>query len=419
MNATTPISAARKWTVVCLLGLGMVIAYVDRANLSVVLALHDFVRHFHLNDIDRGFLNSAFFWSYAVLQIPAGWAVDRYGSKLPYAIGFLFWSLTSAATGLVHNLDQLVSARLLLGAGESISTAASLRWIRFHCREEERGLATGILFSGTKFGAAIGVPITAFLVTRFQWQWMFAILGLGGLFWLAAWLPLVKNDAATPVSTERTQSAALSSVGLLDLVRTPTMWGILLGTFAYNYFIYFCLTWLPAYLMEARHLSLASMSLYTMFSFAGIAIIGILAGLSSDYLIRRGGDPVRTRKLFTLLGFAAASTEIFGALSHSESVALFFALFSLSGLGLATANYWALTQTLFPKGAIGRATGLQNFASNCSGIVAPLLTGWLKQTTGSYAAPMIAVLVILCLGVFSYGFLVKQRPFGRPALGSH
>ena len=416
MNATTPISATRKWIVVILLGLGMVIAYVDRANLSVVLALKEFVRLFHLSDLDRGLLNSAFFWSYAALQIPAGWVVDRYGSKIPYAIGFLFWSLTSAGTGLAHSIDQLAATRLLLGAGESISTAASLRWIRFNCAEEERGLATGILFSGTKFGAAIGVPVAAFLVSRFNWQSMFLILGLGGLLWLAAWLPLVRNEQ--PLRGSVSPAVPLSSIGLWDMMKTHTMWGILLGTFAYNYFIYFCLTWLPAYLMEARHLSLKSMSVYTMFSFGGIAIVGILAGLSSDRLIRGGRDPVRVRKIFTILGFVAASTEIFGALSHSQSVALFFALFSLSGLGLATANYWALTQTLFPKGAIGRAAGLQNFASNCSGIVAPIMTGWLKQITGSYAAPMIAVLIVLVLGVFSYGFLVKRQTWERDAVNA-
>src|SRR5665213_3483128 len=104
----TQLSPPRKWTVVCLLALGMVIAYVDRANLSVVLALPHFVRQFHLTDLDRGLLNSAFFWSYAVLQIPAGWAVDRYGAKFPYAIGFLFWSVTSAATWLVHGIGQLL-----------------------------------------------------------------------------------------------------------------------------------------------------------------------------------------------------------------------------------------------------------------------------------------------------------------------
>jgi ACS family D-galactonate transporter-like MFS transporter len=412
MNAnSTQLAATRKWTVVCLLGLGMVIAYVDRANLSVVLALKEFIRLFHLSDLDRGLLNSAFFWSYAVLQIPVGWTVDRYGTKLPYAIGFLLWSLTSAATGLIQNMSHLVLARVLLGVGESVSTAASLRWIRFNCAEGERGLATGILFSGTKFGAAAGVPVAAFLIASSGWRFMFLILGLGGLVWLIAWFPLVRNDHHHPRSIASVGSSSVTS--LWEMLKTPTMWGIILGTFAYNYFIYFCLTWLPAYLMEARHLSLNSMSVYTMFSFGGMAVVGIFAGWLSDALIRRGRDPIRIRKIFTILGFVAASTEIFGGISHSRSVAVFFALFSLSGLGLATANYWALTQTLVPKGAIGRAVGLQNFASNCSGIVAPIVTGGLKQLTGSYAAPMIAVLIVLLLGVCSYGFLVRQQAWDR------
>ena len=168
--------------------------------------------------------------------------------------------------------------------------------------------------------------------------------------------------------------------------------------------------------MEAKHLSLTSMSLYTMFSFSGIAIVGVIGGSLSDYFIRRGSDPVKIRKIFTLLGFAAASTEIIGALSSNQSVSLFFAFFSLAGLGLATANYWALTQTLFPTTVIGRTVGVQNFASNFSGIVAPILTGWLKEVTGSYTYPMAAVLVILLIGVFSYAFLVKRETAPEPAL---
>ncbi len=395
-----------KWVIVCLLSLGMVIAYVDRTNLSVVLALPSFRNLFLLSDIDRGLLNSAFFWSYALLQIPAGWLVDRYGAKIPYPIGFIFWSLITAATGLVQSVGQLVSLRLLLGVGESVSTSASLRWIRFNCTEQERGLATGILFAGTKVGAAIGVPIAAFLVSRFDWQRMFVITGLGALIWFVAWQALVRKDRPERQAAAQ-PGTPTSSQEFIAFLKTATMWGIVLGTFAYNYFVYFCLTWLPSYLVESRHLSLNSMSLYTMFSFGGMAIVSILAGWGADRLIGRGSDAISVRKLFTILGFVLASTEVFGAISHSQNVSLFFALFSLSGLGLATANYWALTQTIVPKGAMGRAIGVQNFASNCSGIVAPIVTGWLKEVTGSYLAPMVAVLVILLLGVFSYGLLVK------------
>lgn len=383
----------------------MTIAYVDRANLSVAMAVPAFRGFFHLDDTDRGLLNSAFFWSYAALQIPAGWIVDRYGAKLPYAIGFVFWSLVSAATGLAQNNWQLASARLWLGAGEAVSTPASVRWIRCNCREEERGLATGLYFSGTKLGTALGIPLAAVLVARFDWRWMFAILGLGGLAWVIAWMAFANRDEGA----EEKLAFAIEpgSPRLADILRTRTSCGILLGTFAYNYFIYFCLTWLPAYLVEYRGLSLHTMGVFSMFSFTGVAVVATGAGWSADLMIRRGGKPVRVRKMFTVAGLVLASTEIVGALSHSQFVALFFAVFSMAGLGLATANYWALTQTIVPARTIGRYVGVQNMASNCSGVAAPILTGWLNQATGDYRAAMAAVSVVLMLGIYSYAFLVR------------
>jgi hypothetical protein len=140
-----------------------------------------------------------------------------------------------------------------------------------------------------------------------------------------------------------------------------------------------------------------------------MAIVATLAGWVADRLIQRGGDPVRVRKAFVIAGFLVASTEVIGALSSSHSVALFFAVFSLSGLGLTTANYWALTQTLIPGGAVGRIVGVQNCAANLPGIAAPLLTGWLKHTTGNYNAPMQAIWFFLLLGVAAYVFLVKKK----------
>jgi ACS family D-galactonate transporter-like MFS transporter len=408
--------ARRKWAVILLLSLGMVIAYVDRANLSAVLALKSFRQWVALDDTGRGLLNSAFFWSYALLQIPAGWVVDRYGAKRPYAIGFALWSLASAATGGVRTVGQLAWARLALGVGESVSTSASLRWIRLNCEERERGLATGILFGGTKIGAAIGAPVTIALVSRFQWRLMFLLSGAGGLLWLAAWL-FTAQEEAPPTQTGRNSISA--AIRISDLLHAPAIWGILLGTFAYNYFIYFCLTWLPAYFTEARHLSPGAMSLYTMFSFGGMAIVGIAAGWAADRIIERNGRPVRVRRMFTLLGFVIASTEVIGILSSSNNIALFFAIFSLTGLGLTTANYWALTQTIFPPQAIGRMIGIQNFASNLSGIIAPIITGWLKQRTGGYGAAGWAILAVLMIGVSSYGLLVKENAgerFGQQSI---
>jgi MFS family permease len=405
----------RKWLIVILLALGMVVAYVDRANLSAVLALKQLPGWIPLDDKGRGLLNSAFFWSYALLQIPAGWIVDRHGPKRPYTIGFSLWTLASACAGMAHGIGQLLTSRLVLGVGESVSTAASIRWIRLNCTESQRGLATGIFFSGTKIGAAIGVPLTVALVLRFGWRMMFVLLGLGGLVWLLAWIFLVPEPAGKGARQEEKPAAQTQQFRIATLFGRPAIWGILLGTFAYNYFIYFCLTWLPAYFTDARHLAPTAMGLFTMFSFGGMAVVGILAGWAADRIIARGSNPVRVRRLFTITGFVIASTELVGMVSKSNDLALFFAVFSLAGLGLTTANYWALTQTIFPASVVGRMIGIQNFASNLSGIAASLITGWLKQKTGNYEASGWAILGVLLLGLAAYGFLVRPDAEEVPA----
>lgn len=137
---------------------------------------------------------SAFFWSYALLQIPAGWAVDRFGVKWPYAIAFGFWSVASAATALINSLGGFVAMRIGLGVGESIVTPASLSYIRKNFAEKDRGLAIGVYMSGTKWGPALGAPLAAYLVTAYGWRWMFVITGLGCLLWLIPWMLLVRNE---------------------------------------------------------------------------------------------------------------------------------------------------------------------------------------------------------------------------------
>ncbi len=401
-------SATLRWTVTGLLSLGMIIAYVDRANISVALVLPEFKTLFQLSDKDRGTLNSAFFWSYAFLQIPAGWLVDRYGVKIPYAIGFFFWSLVSAGTALAGSLNQLLALRVMLGVGESVVTPASMRWIRFHFPEKQRGFAVGMYMTGTKIGPAIGAPIAAWLIAKYDWRIMFLVLGLGCLLWLMPWLGLVRNDDRQIERAAARQSSA-PAVSFARIMRSPVIWGTIVGTFCYMYFVYFCMTWMPAYFVERRGLSLGSMGLYTFFSFGGMATMAAVAGWAADRMIARGWPAVAVRKGFTIAGFLMASTEVIGALSDSVSVALFFAVFSLTGLGLATANYWALTQTLIPGGAIGRIVGVQNCAANLPGIIAPLVTGWLVHKTGSYDAPMQAIWLFLILGVAAYVFLVREK----------
>jgi ACS family D-galactonate transporter-like MFS transporter len=399
--------AGRRWVVIGLLSLGMIIAYASRSNLSVALVTADFIRTFHLSDTDRGLLNSAFFWAYAALQIPAGWVVDRYGVKWPYALSFLFWCLASAGTALAGTVGQLIALRIVLGVGESVVAPASYRWIRMNFAERQRGLAVGLYMTGTKIGPAIGTPLAAWLILQRDWRAMFVLIGLGGLIWLIPWMLLVRDGVRGPA--QAAGEAVKAPVPFGRVLASPVVWGTVIATFAYMYFVYFCMTWMPAYFMERRHLSLSRMGLYTFFSFGGMAIVAALAGWAADLVIGRGGNPVTVRKWFTIAGFAIACTELIGAQSSSVAVALTFSVVSLSGLGLATANYWALTQTLIPAAAIGRISGVQNCAASVAGIVAPILTGWLKQRTGSYEAPMLACCLFLVAGVLSYVFMVKER----------
>jgi len=408
MASSTGEAPPVRWAIIGVLSLGMVIAYVSRSALSVPLALPEFIRTFHLSITDRGVLNSAFFWTYAVLQIPAGWVVDRYGVKLPYFLGFAIWCLASASTALTRTIPELIVVQVLLGAGQAVVAPASYRWIRHHFVEQERGLAIALYMTGTKIGPAIGAPLAAWLIGMYDWRLMFVLIGLGGLIWLVPWMLLVKNDdRQIERAAEKKDGAPPIPFG--RIMASPVVWGTIVASFCYMYFVYFCMTWMPAYFMERRHLSLGKMGLYTFFSFGGMALIATLAGWTADRLIGRGHNPVTVRKWFTIAGFSIACTELIGARATSLETALVFAVVSLSGLGLATANYWALTQTLIPGAAIGRISGIQNCACSVAGIVAPILTGWLLQKTGNYEAPMMAVLVVLVTGVLSYLFLIREK----------
>ena len=399
----------RKWSLVTLLGLGVIIAYVDRTNLAIALASPQFKEFFALSDTGRGLLNSVFFWSYTVLQIPAGLIVDRFGVKRPLAISFVLWCLVAAATSMAGAFWELVALRLLLGVAESTLFPAGLAWLAKNVEERQRGLAAGIFVSGSKWGPAIASPLATWLILGYGWRTMFFLLGVGGLVWVIPWMLLAESDDRGPVRARSSVSApSMSAPTMAALFRTRAMWATVIGTFCYNYFLFFSLTWLPAYLVESRNLTLSSMSIYTMFSFAGTGTVAILSGAAADWMIRRGASPVNTRRWFTIAGLLAASTEVFGAMSASTDVAIFFAIFSMTGLGLATANYWAITQTLLPGVAAGRVAGIQNTALNLAGIVAPIITGWLKSITGSYTAPMQTIWVVLIVGVAAYLFLARE-----------
>ncbi len=403
-----------RWALLALLAMGALIAFVDRINISAALAVDPFKEHFNLSNLDRGWVNSAFFWSYAVFQIPMGWVVDRYGVKRPYAICFCVWCLASAAIGVMPALWGLILMRLIVGAAEAVVVPATYRWIRNNFHPNNSGTAVGFYMLGAKFGPAIGAPLAAWLIMHLNWQWMFVITGLAGMLWLIPWMLLANDDMPRGGDAVAKKKAA-SAISFGSILASPLVWGTLVVNFCYNYFTFFCMTWMPAYLVEQRGLSLTAMGLYTFYSFAGIAIVALVAGWSADRLIHRYGRPVLIRKIFVVSGFAIACTVLLGARAESLETALFWNVVSLSGLGLTTANNLALCSlTLIPAPIVGQVKGVQNVATALAGIVAPLLTGWLLHVTGSYVAPMTLIFVFLLIGAATV--LTVLRPEWAPKI---
>jgi ACS family D-galactonate transporter-like MFS transporter len=418
-----PKAATSRWVVLGLLALGVMISFVDRTSVSSALADKGFIAQFSLTNVDRGWVNAAFFWSYGLFQIPMGWAADRYGVKWPYAVCFALWCLATALMGAVTALAGLVLLRLLIGMAEAIVIPASYRWIRNNFDESQNGFAVGLFAMGNKFGPAIGAPLSAWLIVNHSWQTMFVATGAVGVFWLLPWLLLVRSD--WPKSPQRSVvKGRYGHVKFADILSSPVVWGGLITNFCYGYFTFYCMTWMPAYLVEQRGLSLKESGLYTFFSFAGIAIVAVVAGRAADLIIGRGHDAVFVRKAFIIAGFIGGCSVLMGVFASSLGMALFWNVFSLSFLGLATANNLALSRlTLIPPQAIGLTTGVQQVATSLSGGVAATLSGWLLHISGNYDLPMLVIFIFLLIGAAATAILLrpewapKVTPFVPPPVG--
>ncbi len=402
----------REWIVILLLVLSVVINYVDRSNLGLAMPLLE--RQFTFSSLRAGELLSAFFWTYALVQLfgLAGELTDRFPVGWVLMLGYLLWSVATAFTGLTTSYAALFALQLVLGLGESVAYPCYSR-IFAAMPQEHRGRANALIDAGTKLGPAAGAFAGGLVLVHLGWRMLFVIFGVGALLWMLPWyfaMPRGEQNAkAQSGEPKRVGPSADGDPSIAKLLRLRCAWGAFLGHFSGNYFYYFLLAWLPTYLVQEEHLSIRGMSRLTAAVFLLIACTTILTGWISDRLIASGASPTAVRLTAVVGGQAVASSLLVLSLFHGHPlVALGLLVIACMGHGGYASNHWAITQTLAGPAMAGRWSSLQNGVANFAGIAAPWLAGLIVQKLGSARLAFVVTGGVALVGALSWGLLVRR-----------
>ena len=363
-----------------------------------------------LSEASVGVLLSGFFWVYSFMQVPSGWLVDRFGVKRAYSLGFAFWSLTCACTGFVNSFATLIGLRVALGAGQAISFPASSRAVANWFQQQERGTVTAIYLTGVRLGTALSSIVGAYFLARYSWKLFFIVIGLIPMIWLLPWWKfLTRWETTSGTERKATTEKTASFIDGLALLRRRSVFGIFLGFFAYDYAWFVFITWLPRYLTKERGFTDNEMALYSAAPFLIMSAIIIVSGLLSDWLVRQGREEKLVRKIFILIGLAVGCLIVPAGLVSDKMTAVWLLTISLCGLGICSPNTWTLTQAVCHKKIVGMVSGIQNFGGNLGGILAPALTGFIVQASGSFALALGLVGAVLVVGMAAYWFLISAE----------
>lgn len=419
MAFDSAVSHSRRWRIAVLLGIGVLIDFFDRVNISVS---HDSLVHaFHISDVTFGILASAYAWTYAIMQIPVGVMLDRIGVKLIGRVSTLLWSLSSFLAAVAPGIGSFFAARLLLGVGEAPVFPSNAKATGYWFPENERSFATSFFDAAAKLASAIGVPILGLLLIHFGWRWMFGVSGFISLAYCAVFWVVYRNPSQDRKLSEQErrilregnaqpEGVAKTTHGapLLYLMRNREVIGASIGFAAYNWTFYLLLTWLPDYLSKTLHINLLHSVLYTSVPWA-IATVTDLAigGWLVDHLVRRGFSAWKVRQTVLCVGMACGA-GIFGAgFAHTPMQALFWISLSIGGLGAMAPVGWSIPSLIAPKESVGRIGGIMNFLTQLAAIGAPIVTGFFAREHNFKGAFLVAAL-LLAIGIAAYLFLLGK-----------
>ena len=426
-TVTTARMSNIRWGIGLLLGAGVLINYFDRINLSV--AAPELQREFGLTDNELGWLFSGFFWSYALLQIPTGLILDKFGVTSIMRVTTFLWSVTSAVTALAGGFGGIMAARVVLGLAEAPGFPASSKATGYWFPRGERALATSIFDAAAKFSNVIGVPLVALAVVNFGWRWGFGITGSLSFLFFLVFVVVYRDPSQHPRLTKAEHDyivsggatpegpSAAGEVAMLGyLLRNRKVWGLTIGFAAYGYSFYLFLTWLPNYLVQSLHMSILKSAGYAAvpWIFATIADLAV-GGWLIDRLIARGYDDTLVRKTVLIVGMLLG-LAVFGAtLTTSPVWAIVWISVALSGLAAAAPVGWSIPSLIAPRGGTASIGGVMNFFNNLMGVVAPITTGYIVGATNSFSDAFLVAGVVLIVGIVAYVFVLgRLEPIPDP-----
>ena len=408
----------RRWRIAFLLGIGVLVNYFDRVNLSVAHAA--LITTFAISNVTFGYLSAAYNWTYALCQLPLGVVLDKFGVRRVGRISSFVWSVASFAAAITPNLGGFFAARLLLGIGEAPTFPSNAKAIGYWFPAKERSSATSIFDGAAKFASAIGVPIIGILLLKVGWRWSFAATGLISLLYFLLFCRVYRDPVDDPELTDRERDyimeqnhaelnlpAETASFGYL--IRQPKVIGVTIGFGAYNYVFYLLLTWLPSYLSQALHIDLPHSFLYTGVPWLiGWACEMVVGGWLVDRLIDHGWNASTVQRV-VLIGGTTMGLGILGAAyAQTATSALLWISISLGGLSSASAVGWSIPSLIGPRGSVGTLGGIQNFSSQFSGILAPIVTGYLVSARHSFGWAFGVSAIYLSVGIAAYIFLLGR-----------
>ena len=411
-----------RFFIMTLLFVTVVINYLDRSNLSI--AAPHLAQDLGIEPVHMGLILSAFGWTYAAMQIPGGWLVDKVAPRILYPVAIALWSLATIGLGFVGSFIGLIVLRLAVGALEAPAYPINNRVVTTWFPERERATAIGCYTSGQFVGLAFLTPVLIYLQQTFGWHMVFVVTGGVGILWAAIWYLVYRepkdfrgaNAAEVALIQEggglvdleqkNRRRAAFQWRDLWSVLNKRKLWGIYIGQFCLNSTLWFFLTWFPTYLVKYRGMDFIKAGFLASLPFLAAFLGVICSGLLSDWLIRRGASVGLARKL-PIIGGLLISTSIVGA-NFVDSPALIIACLALAffGNGLASIT-WSMVSAMAPERLIGLTGGMFNFIGNLSAICVPIVIGFLVKD-GSFAPAIAFIGVTALIGALCYGLVVGK-----------